>query len=515
MHSMNYSRLLAPVICALLAPTLSVAQKSASFNILTSNAEPDNPGNIYAVDVNNDGLTDIVEDNGYSPGSYFYVNINKGNGTFASPVAYALPAGYSPVCIAPGDYNNDGKVDLAVPLNGTDQIAVYLGNGNGTFQSPILSTVNLPNGDTFNDAGCAAADFNADGDTDFAAWGNAEFYVFQGEGNGSFNASAYPVPVSSQNWPQLFVGDYNGDGKADIAVNVPGYGGNASTIYVLYGNNDFTFNQTTPYTFDGDMIIGSGDLNGDGITDLYAIANESNGTVQLGVFYGTNSETFNSYWIDAPTGYRLGGGPAAPPLQAVLTIGDYNGDGRMDLAALASNTSTDEDDVLFFLAGANPGEFTTQAVTVPVTPPWASFPVAGLFSGGYLKADVTLNIGNTGSDDTTPTTLPSLLNTTNGLFGICPYPHSGKGFNICAPGIAYGNTALFSAAADSFGKLRKIELWVDGTKVQEQDHTWDTHAYFDWAGTFSNGRHQAMFYAYDIDNTVQRHNFTFDVGGRH
>ncbi len=493
---MKFSRLLAPVMCALLASTVTFAQKSASFNILTSPAEPDNPSNIYAVDVNNDGLTDIVEDNGYSPGSYFYVNINKGNGTFAPPVAYAIPVGYSPTCIAPGDYDNDGKVDLAVPLNGTEEVAVYLGNGDGTFQSPILSTVDLPNGDTFNDAGCAAADFNGDGKIDLAAWGGAGVYVLQGKGNGSFNATAYPVPSTNGNggdgnWPQLFVGDYNGDGKADIAT-APGESQGPSAIDVFYGNGDFTFNQTIPYTYSGGIMIGSGDLNSDGITDLYAVVNSTSaGAQQLGVFYGTHLGTFNSYLYDVPATYRLGAGPAGPPFDAVLTLGDYNGDGRMDLAAAATDTSNNDVAVVFFLAGASPGEFTTQAVDVPVTPSSYSFPVAGLLSGGYLKPDVTLNIGNDGSDDTTPTTLSALLNTTNGYFGFCPYPKSGKGFHVCAAGISDGDIAGFSAAVDSFNKLRTIELWVDGKKVADQSNTWDTHAYFDWAGEFSTGTHKA------------------------
>ena len=512
MRNLNYKRLLTPVAYALLAPALSFAQNSASFKVFTSNAEPDNPGNIYAVDVNNDGLTDIVEDNGYSPGNYIYVNINTGNGTFATPVSYALPAGYSPVCIAPGDYNNDGKVDLAVPLNGTDQIAVYIGNGDGTFQTPIVSTVTLSNGDNFNDASCAAADFNADGNQDLAAWGNAGLYVFQGEGNGSFNATSFPVPATGGYWPQLFVGDYNGDGKADIAT-ASGEAVSPNTLTVLYGNGDFTFNQTTPYTSSGAMMIGSGDLNSDGITDLYVVANNSSGSgQQLGVFYGTQSETFNSYWMAAPGAYNLGEGPAAAPYQAVFTMGDYNGDGRMDLAATTYTSSGD--DVEFFLAGAKPGEFTTQVVASPATPSWYSFPATGLLSGGYLKPDVTFNVGNGGSDSTTPTTLVALLNTTNSVFGICPYPHAGKGFNVCAAGLSRGNIAAFSVAADSFGKLRKIELWVDGTKVQEQDHVWDTHAYFDWAGRFSGGTHHGTFYAYDVDNTKQQYNFTFDIGGR-
>jgi hypothetical protein len=513
---MKYSYLLAPVVCVLLAPTVSVAQNSTSFNIVTSNAEADNPGNIYAVDVNNDGLTDIVEDSGYSNNSSFYVSINKGNGTFAAPVEYTLPVNdYEAMCIAPADYNNDGKVDLAVPLAGTNQIAVYLGSGDGTFQSPTISTVNFPNsGYTFDgQSGCAAGDFNADGAIDFAAWTNGGLYVTQGEGNGSFAATPYLALANA--FPSLsgvYVGDYNGDGKADLGVPTQN-DNNGTTIDVLYGNNDFTFNVTTPYTYNGLLWVGSGDLNGDGITDLYAITNYSPTPQQLGVFYGTAEGTFNSYWIDTPAGYSIGAGSAAPPWTSQLIMADFNGDGRMDLAAAASNSSGE--DIEFFLAGANPGEFTAQAVAFPAESPWLTAPVAGLLSGGYLKPDVTLNQSNQGSDDTTPTTLPALLNTTKGLFGICPYPKSGKGFNVCAPGLAYGDTALFSVAADSFGKLRKIELWVDGAKVQEQDNAWDTHAYFDWAGRFSNGTHKAAFYAYDVDTTVQRYNFTFNVGGRH
>jgi len=207
----------------------------------------------------------------------------------------------------------------------------------------------------------------------------------------------------------------------------------------------------------------------------------------------------------------VGGGPAAPPFDAALTLGDYNGNGRMDLAVPATNNSNNDFAVMLFLAGANPGEFTTQAVDLPVTPPWDSYPVSGLLSGGYLKPDVTLNLGNSGSNSTTPTTLTALLNTTNGYFGLCPYPKSGKGIHACAAGLTDGEVAGFSAAADSFGKLREIELWVDGKKVAEQANAWDTHAYFDWAGKFSSGTHSGTFLAYDVDGSVQRDEFTFAV----
>lgn len=512
MHSLKCSWLLVPAVCALLSPAFSFSQNSASFNIATSNASSDDPGNVYAVDVNNDGLTDVVEDSGYSNSSSFYVSINNGNGTFRAPVEYTLPVNqYVAMCIAAADYNNDGKVDLAVPLGGTNQIAVYLGNGDGTFQTPVISAVNLPQGYTFDgQAGCTAGDFNADGKIDLVAWAQGGVFAIQGAGNGSFSASPYPVSVSG--FPSLsgiYAGDYNGDGKADIAIPVQNDNG-GTTVYVLYGNSDFTFNATTPYTYNGILWVGSGDLNSDGITDLYMVTNSAQ---QLGVFYGTTSDTFDSYWINTPAGYSVGAGSVSPPWTSQLIMADYNGDGRMDIAAVAGYSG--EQYVLFFLAGANPGEFTTQAVALPRVSGWLTAPVTGLLSGGYLKPDVTLDQSNNGSDDPTPSTLPALLNTTSGYFGFCPYPKSGKGFRVCAAGLSEGNIAAFSTAADSFGKMRKIELWVDGAKVQEQDHAWDTHAYFDWAGTFSSGTHHGTFYAYDVDNSVQRYDFSFNVSARH
>ncbi len=536
---MQSLRFLAPVACAFLTLSISstvlFAQTPVSFTAVTSTSG-ENPANVYAVDVNNDGLTDIVQDTGLgSPG--FTVSINNGNGTFAAPVSYTVPDSsitIGDICIAAGDFNNDGNVDLALPLANTDEIAVYLGNGDGTFKSPVISTIDLPSGYTFATAGCAAADFNADGDIDLVAWttdggdsspsATTELDVFQGEGNGSFNSNPH-IALSStslQPWMQVFVGDYNSDGMADIAANVPvedySTGDTSSTtLYVLYGNNDFTFDETTPYIYDGEMTIGSGDLNSDGYTDLFALLGSLNDVQQLAVFYGDYQRTFQSYFIDLPSDtYDVSTVGASWDYQPQLTMADFNGDGRMDLAAIAYNQSGPlQGYAAFFLAGANPGEFTTQMVQLPTTYMSQTTPVAGLFSGNSLTPDMTFNQSpNDGSPpQNTPSYLTALLNDADsGWFGPCRYPKAGEGFDVCQAGTVSGDTALFSAAADSFGKLRKIELWVDGTKVEEQHNTWDTHAYFDWAGTFSAGEHYATFYASDIDNRLQEYSFVFDIG---
>jgi hypothetical protein len=519
-----------PLALCVFIPAAISAQDPVSFSPVTSTAG-ETPANIYAVDVNNDGLTDIVQDTGQSP-SAFSVSINYGNGTFKAPVTYTLPGSSTiPNCIAAADYNNDGNVDLAVPLLNTNQVAVYLGNGDGTFKSPVISTIDLPSGYVFSSAGCAAADFNADGDIDLAAWTNygqnsssavTEIYVLKGEGNGSFNSSPYPALANSTSFQpdqQLFVGDYDSDGKADIAAttSIEDNEGNTATttIHVLYGNGNFTFDATTPYTGNGLISIGSGDLNSDGFTDLWALTNGHSANQQLGTFYGNASRTFESYWIDTPLSNPVGASVDGWYWQPQLTMADYNGDAYMDLAAVAMNSNYAAGYMEFFLSNGQPGQFSTQVISLPYTYPFESEPVAGLFNGNYLTPDAILN--QTPNGGSPPQNTPSYLTTelnhaSTGYFGPCQYPKSGEGFNPCQGGTVTGSTVLFSTSADSFGKLRKIELWVDGKKVSEQHHTWDSHAYFDYSSTYSNGYHQATFYAADVDNRLQRYDFPFTVG---
>jgi FG-GAP-like repeat len=431
--------------------------------------------------------------------------------------------------IVTADFNNDGKVDVAVILSYTNQIAVYLGNGDGTLQSPILTTVNLPSGCEFGPAGSAAADFNADGNIDLVAWtdsgeypsGTTELVVLEGNGGGSFNTSPYSVLAGPSIMPgyQAYVGDFDSDGKADIAATTEvenSEGGIASTtLHVLYGNNDFTFDATTPYTAQGLLIMGAGDLNSDGYTDIFAGVNLFTGQ-QLGVFYGNSSRTFDSDFTDISSSYPFGAASDGWNWGSEFTMADYNGDGLMDLAAIAFSSDYQTAYVDFFLAGANPGEFTTQLVALSQTDKWESDPVSGLFSGSYLTPDLTLNQSPNGGSppQNTPSYLVAELNLADsGWFGPCYYPKIGEGFDVCVPGTATGSSALFSTAVNSFGELRKVELWVDGVKVQEQHHTWGQHAYFDWTGTFSAGTHDATFYAADIDNRLQRYDFTFTIGG--
>jgi len=507
----------------------AAAQTPVTFAHVTSTSG-ETPANIYAVDVNNDGLSDIIQDTAQSP-SAFSVSLNQGNGSFGTPTVYTLPVSYSvPSPLATGDFNNDGKVDIAVVLLGTNQIALYLGNGDGSFQAPILTTIALPSGWVFEIEGAVAADFNGDGCVDLAAWtSNNEpsddpsamaVYTLEGNCAGGFeNPLQALVGPSYEPGFQLFAGDFDSDGHADLLATTytldphEGFVSN-TTVWVLYGNGDFGLDNTSAYSTSQPFWVGTGDLNSDGRTDFFGINGYSD-PQQLGFFYGNTDRTFSSYFQNPNSSYETGAPSDGVNFISQLTMADFNGDGLMDVAANGFNSGKAEAYTEFFLATSDPGQFTQENLGMPVSYTYETAPVVGLFSDSYLLPDVVLNQSNNGGSP--PQNSPSFLTTdinqaTSGWFGNCTYPKSGEGFNVCNPGVADGSQNLFSANVNSFGKLRKIELWVDGVKVEEQHQTWDQHAYFDWAGTFAAGTHQATFYAADVDNRLQNYSFTFTTG---
>lgn len=522
--------------CVLGTVSFSFAQAPVNFKSYTSTSGQ-TPGNVYNADLNNDGITDVIQDTGEGTAG-FTVSLGNGDGTFKAPQGYYEPSkvggGTAPLVIA--DFNNDGKVDIAA-VQPNNQIAVYLGNGDGTFQAPKISSITLPSGWTFGSGGAAAGDFNGDGKEDLVAWtdnyqsgtgtnnGVTALYVLQGDGTGGFN-----TPRLVLNGPQwstdfhVFVGDFDADGKADIAVDpyTPNSEGNVqtTTVHVLYGNGDFTFDDTTPLMENGPggTWISVGDLNSDGISDIYALSGGYSLDQKVIILYGETSRTFKTYSLNLPNGssYEAGAsGATTDRYFPQLVLGDFNGDGRMDLAAFAFDNTFTTAYVDFLLAGTSPGQFTAQAVNIGNPYKSQSNLVVGLFGSSRLRPDLALNMSPNASSPpyNNPSYLISLVNQDSGWFGPCQYPHAGQGLNVCAAGTPNGSYTMFKAAANSFGDLRKIELWVDGIKVHEEWNAWEHHAFFQWEGTFAAGTHNATFYAGDVDNRLQRSDFTFTVGG--
>jgi hypothetical protein len=213
-----------------------------------------------------------------------------------------------------GDFNNDGKLDLAALSTG--QIDVHLGNGDGTFQQ----------GSSFAESDAvflAAGDFNRDGDLDLVtANSNGTISIFLGKGDGTFEA-AIDTPTGSKS-NSVAMGDFNGDGNLDLAVTNDTASGGVS---ILLGNGNGTFVPQTVYQAGNTPTsIAAGDFNRDGKLDL-AVADGSSSQGGISILQGVGDGTFQ-----AGSFIKLGG-----PLS--VATADLNADGLLDLMVGASRKS--------------------------------------------------------------------------------------------------------------------------------------------------------------------------------
>jgi hypothetical protein len=243
----------------------------------------------------------------------------NGDGTFAtSSATFVDTKGASTSALGAADFNADGNLDLAIvnQLNGISPMA--LGYGSGAFNTAgPLYTQGFP-------AGAAVGDFNGDGRLDVAVAGggstvypNSGVAVSLGVGDGTFTqASGSPLPLG-QNLSAIVAGDFNGDGKLDLAATDET--GNA--VLILLGNGDGTFQPPiTIATGNAPDAIVAGDFNSDGKLDL-AVANNGDGTATL--LLGNGDGTFTQA---SGSPFLVGRGPVA------ITAADFNGDGKLDLA---------------------------------------------------------------------------------------------------------------------------------------------------------------------------------------
>jgi hypothetical protein len=276
------------------------------------------PAFIKAADVNADGKLDLVTAN--KADNSVSVLLGNGDGTFQAAATYAVGASTGPVALDVADLNGDGKVDLAVADGGANTVTLMLGDGNGGFTAAAQTVaVNPDNKPT----AVAIADFNGDGLPDIAtvSGGFGHLNVNLNTGGGMFGPTANFATGFCANG--LTVGDFNHDGKADVAVACvfPSDDG----VSVLMGNGDGTFQPFAKYNA-GNQTPGyiiTGDLNGDGNADLIT-ANFSS-TIQfannsISILPGHADGTFGTARV-----YYGGAGPLG------VAVGDFNGDGHQDV----------------------------------------------------------------------------------------------------------------------------------------------------------------------------------------
>ena len=188
---------------------------------------------IVAGDFNGDGRLDLATGNVGS--SDISVLFGKGDGTFEAPPESSV--GNGATAVATGDFTGNGNLGVAVLNQGSDSVTILPGNGDGTFQQAL--TVALPQGS--GATSIVAADFNNDGRTDLAVTDTNldEVTILLGNGDGTFQSSTIPVPGGPF---AIVAGDFTGNGQTDLAV--VDQNSNSVTILIGSGDGKFSVGQT-------------------------------------------------------------------------------------------------------------------------------------------------------------------------------------------------------------------------------------------------------------------------------
>jgi len=326
---------------AILYSAFSYGQYFEKTQSLTSGK---NPLTLKVVDYNNDGLLDIL-----APGHddrKITIYINKGNRTFSDTMFYTSTSGIN--CIATGDLNKDGKVDVVLGSNWEYKMSLFTGDGkNGDdFTADIQTLDYFPSEDPL-----AIGDVDNDGKGDlvFILPDKNNYYKIQfyhGNGSGLFDTVTTSSLINTFGQNKMTLADFNNDGYLDVAQITVAVGG--IDIYLFNPiTKKFNFSESYPiYGSTKERII-HGDFNGDGKTDL---AVSSSSKASISIIYGNNDGTFSTAKniITTTPNFSNEG----------ITALNLNNDSYSDFVCVSEAS----DSVLLFLSD-NLGEYTESVVT--------------------------------------------------------------------------------------------------------------------------------------------------------
>lgn len=372
--------------------SIFLAKSNGLLNTASTVAVPSN-STLQLADLNGNGKLDLITPSSSNPDDVA-VLLGAGDGTFSAPMNFDV--GVTPSKIVAGDFDGDGKLDLAISQYSyfNPAVAIAFGNGSGNLLTPSSfgldeSVVSLISGKFNNDSlpdlltlnnvasdgaatysvllnsngsfyasqnfslsgeatAVAAGDFNGDGNTDLAfivPGGTDTLLVLLSNGDGTFQSPMSYSAGTGTDPDAIAVGDFNGDAHPDLAV--ANYGSGNVTILINNGTGGFTVGSTLTVGANPTSIVAA-DFNKDGKPDL-AVANKGsdNVSILLNTGSGTFASAVNVSVADSPTD---------------LVVADFNSDSTLDLAVIGDNaTSGGSDAEVYVLLGTAPTTFTAPA----------------------------------------------------------------------------------------------------------------------------------------------------------
>jgi VCBS repeat protein/putative Ig domain-containing protein/List-Bact-rpt repeat protein/FG-GAP repeat protein len=415
---------------------------NGTFGAATSFSVGTIPRSVAVADFNGDGKLDLAVanegDSSALPPILGSVSILLGNGAGSFGTATNFAAGGEPQFVAVGDFNRDGKPDLVVANETSNNVSVLLNTTTFTPSGNFGAATNLAIGEPRTSgaqSSVAVGDFNRDGNLDLAvASGAPGIDVLLGDGKGGFGAAAH-IPMEGFS---VVVGDFDGNGILDLVVANPF----KSKVSILLGVGDGTFGVAADLAVGGaPESVAVGDFNGDGKLDL-AVANFLSNNVSILLGNGDGS-------FGAVENFAVGSEPFH------LAVGDFNRDGNLDLAVVNS----DDDDVSILL-GVGDGTF--GAATNFPSGFRPGFVATGDFNG---DGKLDLAVGNGAINN-----VSILLGAGDGSFGMPTNLHVG---------------GLSCIVVHDFDRDGKLDLAM--TRPGPENGVWDVVSVFFGAGDGSFG----------------------------
>jgi hypothetical protein len=394
-----------PALAALTALAVAVAAPAAArAEFVAPPGSPyatgSDPYNVYAADLSRDGVPDLVTINGTT--SNVSVLYQGGNGVFMPFGDFGVGSGGGPNLGATGDFNADGRTDIAVMNSngggGSNPYGVTIlmhNSGDDQFTAADY----LPVGPSENASGVATGDFNADGKTDVAVSlrqsGQIAIFVRKTDNTGFTPLAGSPFVVGpADSLPgDIAVGDLDGANGPDLAVVLP-HSNQVSALLSQPGGGYAKPAGMPMSVGTGPIHVVIAPLNGDALPDL-AVSNFASGNVTV-----LNRVAAGGFTQAAGSPFEVG-------VHAVgLGAGDFNGDSKLDLAVADSG-----DNAIDILRNDGSGDFTRQ-------PPIPSAPTVtpyGLVVGDFTqdgKPDIAftaLGTDNVGLLDNTSGGPPTVI----------------------------------------------------------------------------------------------------------